>query len=78
MANDLHFLFKTEDLKVLIAKGAVTIKANSRLEAGLVNNKQVAIMRVDAEGFDANNLSVGRVGGCPCPPCTAKSVDQYK
>lgn len=77
MANDMYFLFKTEDLKMLMSKGAVTVKAFSKLERGTIDNKQVAIMVVGAEGFDAENRSVGSVKGCPCPPCTAKSVDRY-
>jgi hypothetical protein len=77
MANDMHFLFKVGDLKELIAKGAVSIEAFSKLESAKINNQPVALMVVGAEGFDANRRSVGVVRGCPCPPCTAKTIEQF-
>jgi hypothetical protein len=77
MANDIYFLFKSKDLKTLIDNGAVTIKTFSKLERGVINDKQVAIMVVHAEGFDALNKPVGTIPGCPCPPCTAKSMDKF-
>jgi hypothetical protein len=77
MANDIYFLFEAKDLQMLIEKGAVTIKTFSKLERGVIDGKSVAIMVVFAEGFDAANRPVGTVGGCPCPPCTAKSASQY-
>lgn len=77
MANDIYFLFKSEDLKMLIDKGAVTIKTSSRLERGVINDKQVAIMVVNAEGYDEFSKPIGSVPGCPCPPCTAKSASKF-
>ena len=78
MANDIYFLFKAEDLKMLIDKGAVTITTFSKLERGVINNKPVAIMVVSAQGLDAANKPVGSGPGCPCPPCTAKSMGKYR
>jgi hypothetical protein len=77
MANDIHFLFSAQDIQSLIAKGAVHIETVSRLERAIVNNRTVAVMVVTAEGFDANNKSVGTIKGCPCPPCTTKSFDKF-
>jgi hypothetical protein len=77
MANDIYFLFEAEDLQMLIKKGAVTVKAFSKLKRGVIDRKSVAIMVVAAEGFDAANKSVGTIPGCPCPPCTAKTAGQY-
>ena len=77
MANDIYFLFKAEDLQTLIDKGAVTIKTFSKLERGVINDKQVAIMVVHAEGYDALSKPVGTIPGCPCPPCTAKSMANF-
>lgn len=77
MANDIYFLFQAEDIKLLLDKGAVTIKAFSKLEKGVIKDKQVAIMVVGAQGFDAFSKPVGTVGGCPCPPCTAKSANKF-
>ena len=77
MANDIYFLFEAKDLQMLIEKGAVTIKTFSKLKRGEIDGKSVAIMVVHAEGFDAANRSVGTVGGCPCPPCTAKNAGKY-
>lgn len=77
MANDIYFLFEANDLKMLTDKGAVTIKAFSKLRRGVVDGRSVAIMVVGAEGFDAAGRTVGTAPGCPCPPCTAKNAGQY-
>ncbi|MEO8765517.1 MAG: hypothetical protein ABI416_14560 [Ginsengibacter sp.] len=77
MANDIYFLFEAEDLKMLIEKGATTVKAFSKLKRGVIDGKSVAIMVVGAEGLNAANKPVGTIPGCPCPPCTAKSSGQY-
>ena len=71
MANDMYFIFKAEDLKKLMEKGAVTIKTSFKLEQGEIKSKPVAYMVVNAEGLDKNDKTVGQVFGCPCPPCTA-------
>ncbi|MEP6947968.1 MAG: hypothetical protein ABI863_01775 [Ginsengibacter sp.] len=77
MANDIYFLFQADDIKMLIEKGAVTIRASSKLKRGVIDGKSVAIMVVAAEGFDAASRLVGTAPGCPCPPCTAKTASQY-
>jgi hypothetical protein len=77
MANDIYFLYEAEDLQMLIKRGAVTIKAFSKLKRGVVEGKSVAIMVVGAEGFDLAGKSVGTAPGCPCPPCTAKNAGQF-
>ncbi|MEO6914569.1 MAG: hypothetical protein ABI151_02080, partial [Chitinophagaceae bacterium] len=77
MANDNYFLFKAEDIKKLLEKGAVTIKAYSRLVPGEYKNKPVAYMLVGAEGMDKQDKVVGTIDGCPCPPCTAKTAEKY-
>ena len=77
MANDMYFLFKAEDVKKLLDKGAVTIKAFSKLVPGEIRNKPVAIMMVGAEGLDKNDKAVGEIAGCPCPPCSARTADKF-
>jgi hypothetical protein len=77
MANDVYFLYQAEDIKMLLEKGAVTIRAFSKLRRGVIDGKSVAIMVVGAEGLDAANKPVGGIPGCPCPPCTAKNAGQF-
>lgn len=77
MANDMYFLFKAEDVKKLLEKGAVTIKAFSKLVPGEIKNRQVAVMMVGAEGLDKNDRAVGEIAGCPCPPCSPKNADKF-
>lgn len=78
MANDMNFAFKAEDIKMLLEKGAVTINATSKLESAMINGKPVAVMVVTAVGLNKENKAVAMVKGCPCPPCTALTLDRYK
>ena len=54
MANDVYFLYQAEDVKMLIEKGAVTIKAFSKLKRGVINGKSVAIMVLKRRAIENN------------------------
>ena len=78
MANDIHYSFKAADIKSLIDKGAVYIVASSRLEEILCGDKKVITIVVTGEGYTKTYSLVGKVSGCPCPPCNPGVASQYK
>ena len=79
MTNDLQFCFKAEDVKKLLDKGAFYFVASSRIEED--KTKKVFLFQVTAEGYTRDSKLVGRVQGCPCPPCNpalAESISMEK
>ena len=78
MANDIHYSFKAADIKALIDKGAVHIVASSHLEEILCGDRKVISIVVTGEGYTKTYSLVGKVSGCPCPPCNPGVASQYK
>ena len=67
MTNDLMFYFK--DMQPLIGQKPAYIMVNSNLEMQNIAGRDVIIVQVEMQGFDANNQLLFRTKGCPCPPC---------
>jgi hypothetical protein len=70
MENNLQVIFKTEDLKQLLENNSEYIVINSFLESVVLKDgSKAGALRVYAEAVNTGGATMGRVEGCPVPPC---------
>lgn len=74
MANNLEFIFRTEDMKKLLEAGTDFIVVHSYLETVTLNDgKEAGALRVYARAVNRGKLdAVTSIEGCPNPPCNTQ------
>jgi hypothetical protein len=74
MANNLEFIFKTEDMKKLVEANTDFIVIHSYLEGVVLDNGQKAgALRVHADAVNkGKGEAVDTIQGCPNPPCSTE------
>jgi hypothetical protein len=71
MANNLEFIFKTEDMKKLVEANTDFIVIHSYLEGVILkDDAKAGALRVYAKAINRGKIdAVETIEGCPNPPC---------
>lgn len=71
MANNLEFIFKTEDMKKLVDANTDFIVIHSYLEGVVLkDDTKAGALRVYAKAINKGKIdAVETIEGCPNPPC---------
>ncbi|WP_121352986.1 hypothetical protein [Flavisolibacter nicotianae] len=74
MANNLEFIFRTEDMKKLLELNTDFIVVHSFLENVTLNDgKEAGALRVYARAVNKGKVdAVDSIEGCPNPPCNTQ------
>lgn len=71
MAHLLSVVFKADDMRKLLESNPDKIIVRTSLEGGVLSDgKKVGYVNVEAEAVNEDEeKSLGKIGGCPVPPC---------